>query len=89
MRRPWPALGRSATGKKKWKVVLRSNLQLSLQTICHYEAVDGSNASGHIAVPNFVHVIVTNTAYSIKSIFKNMVKARAFSELGIIQGYSK
>ena len=45
-------------------------------------------ASGSIAVSNFAHVN-NDTACSIKSLFKNTVRVRTFSELAIIQGYSK
>jgi len=45
-------------------------------------------ASGSIAVSNFAHVS-NSTACSVKRLLKNSVKARTFSELAIIQGYSK
>jgi len=40
-------------------------------------------APGSAAVSNFAHV-TSNTAYYIKSLFKNTVIARTFSELAII-----
>jgi len=65
MRRPWPALGRSATGKKKLKEILQHVVDIfypSLPIIC------ASFSSIPLSVLSFVNPLRSETSLQISSI---------------------